>query len=125
MSPEPADWLARAEQALSSARLLLATDPDGSASRSYYAAFYPISAVFAAAGKSFRKHSALEAAVHRDLVRSGGWPPEFGKAYSRLAARRLTGDYGAELHVSSEEAAEAVDLAQRVVAEVNKRLQGS
>jgi uncharacterized protein (UPF0332 family) len=58
----------RARRALATARRDLPADPDAAASRAYYAAFYAVSALFAAEGKSFRKHSAVETAVHRDLV---------------------------------------------------------
>lgn len=94
MSPEACDWIERAMQVLSSAELLADSDPDASASRAYYAAFYAVSALFSAEGKSFRKHSAVEAAVHRDLVREGRWPPELGEAYTRLQLRRLTNIIG-------------------------------
>jgi hypothetical protein len=119
------DWLARADRALASARLLQASDPDACASRAYYAAFYAVSAVFASEGRSFRKHSALEAAVHRDLVRSGQWSPELGKAFSALASRRITGDYGGHLHVSADEAALALEHAETIVVEVRKQLDRS
>jgi uncharacterized protein (UPF0332 family) len=44
---------------------------DAAASRSYYAAFSAVSALFSARGLTFRKHSQIESAVHRDLVHAG------------------------------------------------------
>jgi len=38
-----------------------------------------------------------------------------GKAYSRLLAARNIGDYGANQHVSADEAAEAIEIATRVI----------
>ena len=64
----------RAQDALESASVLIGVDPDSAASRAYYAAFYAVSALFALEGRSFNKHTALESAVHRDLVRTGKWP---------------------------------------------------
>ena len=65
------DLWARAEDALRLAKNDLALSADGAASWAYYAAFYAVSAHFALKGRTFRKHTAVEAAVHRDLVRSG------------------------------------------------------
>ncbi|HUP49477.1 MAG TPA: HEPN domain-containing protein [Thermoanaerobaculia bacterium] len=125
MSPEASDWLTRADQALGSAELLADSDPDASASRAYYAAFYAVSALFSAEGRSFRKHSALEAAVHRDLVRAGRWPPDLGEAYTRLQLRRITGDYGGELHVNRDDARDAIEAARQIVQEVRRTLSES
>ncbi|HEX2225225.1 MAG TPA: HEPN domain-containing protein [Thermoanaerobaculia bacterium] len=56
MSPEVLDFWSRARKALETAEGLIEQDPDASASRSYYAAFYAVSALLALEGKSFRKH---------------------------------------------------------------------
>ncbi len=68
LNQEAADLWARALQALHTANSTAATDPDAAASRAYYAAFYAVSAMLALEGKTFSRHSALEVAVHRDLV---------------------------------------------------------
>ena len=61
-----------ARRFLESARVLVdAKDPDSAASRAYYSAFHAVSAWFAVRGTLFRKHEAVESAVHRDLVRTG------------------------------------------------------
>lgn len=121
MSPEARDWLERSRTALRSAELLLRTDPDGAASRAYYAAFYAISALFAAEDKTFRRHSQMEAAVHRDLVKTGRFDEGLGAAYSKLQSRRITGDYGGEVHVSSDEADAAI--ASAILEKVESDLQ--
>ncbi|MFO7897637.1 MAG: HEPN domain-containing protein [Planctomycetota bacterium] len=97
----------RAQKALQVARSVLSLHPDTAASRAYYAAFYAVSAHFAGAGRTFKKHSALEAAVHRDLVKPGTWPRELGARYTMLIELRRTGDYGTLEHVSAEEASGA------------------
>lgn len=104
MSPEVGDWLLRATRALRTAEAHVDDDPDAAASRAYYAAFYAVSALFASQLRTFRKHSEVEAAVHRDLVKPGKWPTEVGSDFSWLASLRYTGDYGGEAHVSSEDA---------------------
>ena len=112
-------WL-RAQDALRVARHDLPVSPDATASRAYYAAFYAVSASFARKGRTFRKHAAVEAAVHRDLVKSGAWPRELGAGYSRLVEARSTGDYGQNTHVSPDEAAEAIEIAADIMRAVSK-----
>ncbi|MBI4601743.1 MAG: HEPN domain-containing protein [Planctomycetes bacterium] len=104
-------------RALQTADLLAADDPDGAASRAYYAAFHAVSALLAQEGRSFAKHSAVESAVHRDLVKTGRWPVEAGTAYTWLASLRSKADYGGKSHVTREEALEAVRRARRILHE--------
>jgi hypothetical protein len=66
-----ADLWRRANEALRTAEADLAVSHDAAASRAYYAAFYAVSALFAWEGREFAKHSAVHAAVHRDLVKVG------------------------------------------------------
>lgn len=120
MSPEVEDLWTRALRALRTAELLASEDPDASASRSYYAAFYAVSALFAFEQLSFVKHSGIERAVHRDLVRSGKWPAEAGAAFSWLASLRYTGDYGGEEHVQPADAQLALEKARLVFQAVLK-----
>ncbi len=122
MSPETRDWWTRAERELVAAGALVSINADAAASRAYYAAFYAVSALFAAEEREFRRHSALEAAVHRELVRSGRWPEDLGADYSWLIDRRLVGDYGGARHVTLEEAQEAIVKARRIVETVGRAL---
>jgi len=111
MNREVMDFWGRARRALQTAEGWVEQDPDAAASRAYCA----VSALFAAQGRSFKKHSALEAAVHRDLVKSGKWAKDIGAAYSWLANLRQTGDYGGETHVTSAEARRAVEATGQVI----------
>jgi len=78
-----------------------------------------VSAYFALNGKTFTKHSALESAVHKDLVKTGLWPADLGKSFSWLVSTRSTGDYGGGLHVSEQDALKAVEKAQQILIFVN------
>lgn len=118
MSAEVSDFWFRAIQALQTAETLVDSDPDASASRAYYAAFYAVSALFAFQEQSFTKHTALERAVHRDLVKAGHWSVELGTAFSWLASLRHTGDYGGIEHVLPEDARLAVDRARLILERV-------
>jgi uncharacterized protein (UPF0332 family) len=73
----------RAIDALRDAEILLANGGfDGAVSRAYYAAFHAVTALFALEGRVFIKHAAVQAAVHRDLVKAGRWPADLGRAFS-------------------------------------------
>jgi uncharacterized protein (UPF0332 family) len=115
MNKESLDLWDRGKKALHAAQTIVDEDPDSSASRSYYAAFHAVSALFALDGKTFTKHSALESAVHKELVKSGIWLVETGKDFSWLASTRNTGDYGGGLHVCKEDAILALQKARRIL----------
>lgn len=119
MSPESNGFWTRARQALLTASKLAGEDPDAAVSRAYYAAFYATSALFARDGRTFRRHSALEAAVHRDLVKTAAWSKELGASYSWLVRARATADYGGDLRVSPEDAASAVSRARAILEAVH------
>lgn len=117
MTPEVADYWSRALQALRTAERLKEDDPDASASRAYYAAFYGVSALLAFEERSSvnLKHTGIERAVHRDFVKGGIWPADVGAAFSWLVSLRYTGDYGGEEHVQPEDARAAVEKARLVL----------
>ena len=112
---EVGDLWARAQKALETAAALVASDIDASCSRAYYAAFYAVSALLLTEGQSFKRHTAVEAAVHRDLVKAGRWDATLGHEYSALRNLRAVGDYGGSQHPTAEEAANAVEVASRVL----------
>ncbi|MEW6265652.1 MAG: HEPN domain-containing protein [Thermodesulfobacteriota bacterium] len=106
---------------MKSARLMFVDkDFDGCASKAYYAAFHAVTAWFLLKARFFKKHSALEAAVHRDLVHAGLWGPELGRDYIYLMDRRGAGDYGRGGHVSDEDADVALEAAARIIEAVHK-----
>ncbi|MBN1556096.1 MAG: HEPN domain-containing protein [Phycisphaerae bacterium] len=105
----------RAQRTLDSARHLLDTDSDSSASWAYYAAFHALTALFGLRGQTFTKHSALRAALHRDLIQQGIIEKKLGKDYDYLMDLRETGDYGGVTQVSEEDAQRAIVKAQLVI----------
>ena len=115
------DLWARATRAIQTAgRNYNDDDYDAAASRAYYAAFYAVSALFSLKGLSFNKYSAVETAVHRDLVKPGIWTVEMGADYRSLHALRSTGDYGGLEHVSSEQAEQSLQAAERILSAVKQ-----
>jgi uncharacterized protein (UPF0332 family) len=117
---EANDLWQRAIQAYKSAKILVTNDYDGSASRSYYAAFNAVSALLALDDLVFKKHSAVESSVHRDFVKSGKWDKKIGASYTFLRALRDKGDYGGGMHVSSQEALEAIAAVELILSAVSK-----
>jgi len=120
MSKEARELWMRALTAMKSAHMLLQSDPDGSASRAYYAAFDAVSALFALSGRTFTSHKAIRTAVHRDLVKPGLWSKTLGADYDELLERRQTGDYGSFLHVSVQDASDSLSAAERILKAVHE-----
>ena len=110
----------RALKAIKTARQLVSDDPDAAGNRAYYAAFYAVSALFALEKKKYSRHSAVEAALHRDLIGTGRWEKGRGAEYSFLLNLRHKGDYGVEEQVSREEADKAMVCAGNIIEAVRK-----
>ncbi len=113
------EW-GRAQRAIASAERLVESDPDSAVSRAYYAAFHAINALFALRGQSFTKHSALRAAIHRELIHSGQWPQELGGSFDLLMDLRERGDYGGLAQVSPASARIAVAKAGDILTAVQR-----
>ena len=89
-------WLEKADESLRAARLSLeANMPSIAVNRLYYAVFYAASAFMAARGMDYGKHSAVQAAVHRNLIKPQLMSREMGQLYGRLFNARQDGDYKA------------------------------
>jgi uncharacterized protein (UPF0332 family) len=122
MTLETRDLWQRAATSLQAARALLGIDPDSAASRAYYTAFHAVSALFCSEGKTFSKHSAVLAAVHRDLVNTDRWSKELGADYSSLQVTRQVGDYGGGVHVTEQDAVSALEAAERIIEAVRQEI---
>jgi uncharacterized protein (UPF0332 family) len=106
----------KASRSLASAQAILATDPDSAASRSYYAAFHGVTAVLAGQGMEFTKHTAVRAALHRDLIQSGALSVDLGRDYDFLLDLRETADYGGVAEASLASATKAIEKARTILA---------
>jgi len=112
----------RARRIIQTASMLVETDPESAASRAYYAAFHALTALFALRGQNFKKHAALRAALHKDLIKSREWPMERGKDYDLLTELRETSDYGEMARVTEQDARRAVEAAKRIIAACQEEL---
>jgi uncharacterized protein (UPF0332 family) len=83
--------------------------------RAYYACFYAASAVLITEGRHFVKHAGVQSAIHKYLIRSGRLPQELGEAYDDLMKVRQKADYEAIVSWTPKQAAEAIEVAERIV----------
>jgi uncharacterized protein (UPF0332 family) len=84
--------------------------------------FHAASALFALEGRTFTKHSALEAAVHRDLVKAGRWPADLGRDYSFCLDVRGVGDYGSDVRVDASQAEDSTAAARRILMVISEAM---
>jgi uncharacterized protein (UPF0332 family) len=110
----PAAYMRKAEQALSSARQLLATgDADGACNRAYYAMFDAAQAALlaanvGAAANATKTHRGLISAFGQHLVLGGHVAAELGSSLNKVERLRLLADYTGD-PVSDEDSAWAVE----------------
>lgn len=84
----------RAREALNEASLLFqAGHLNAYVNRLYYACFYAVSALLVTREISTSKHGHLRSLLHRDFVKTGLIPREYGRHFDRLFNNRQEGDY--------------------------------
>lgn len=106
----------KASRSLAAAKAIVETDPDSAASRAYYAAFHGVTAVLSARGMEFTKHTAVRAALHRDLIQCGALSADLGRDYDFLLDLRETADYGGVAEASVASATKAIEKARAILA---------
>lgn len=112
--------MAKARQAVASARLLLdAGDVDGACNRAYYAMFDAARAALTISNAPVppdiaKTHSGLISAFGLHLVKNGPIPHEFGRLFNRAEEIRLVADYRGEV-VELEDARDLVMHAERFI----------
>ena len=103
-------------RSIAAAEAILETDPDSAASRADYAAFHGVTAVLAGRGMEFTKHTAVRAALHRDLIQSGAISADLGREYDFLLDLRETADYGGVAEASLASVKKAIEKARTILA---------
>lgn len=87
-------WMEKARESLEAARSEYDSRRFTTAVRNlYYACFYALTAVLVKEGHTFKKHTGVKAALHKELIKPGVLKPEWGKFYNRLFDSRHEGDY--------------------------------
>lgn len=96
-------WWSKAEESLLSAQRELDAKALGFAmNRIYYAAFYAVSTALLERHASFKKHSGVRAAFHREFVKSGLLDIKWSKFYDQVFEDRQEGDYIALIDFESD-----------------------
>lgn len=87
-------WWKKAEDSLQSALREFEADAYGfSVNRLYYAAFYAVCAALLERRQTFKKHTGVRAAYHREFIKTGLLDLRWGKLYDQLFEDRQEGDY--------------------------------
>ena len=87
-------WIEKARESMEAAQSEYDSGRYATAVRDlYYACFYSLTAVLLKKGISFKKHTAVKAALHKDLIKTGIVQPEWGKFYNKIFDSRHEGDY--------------------------------
>jgi len=121
MSEDQRLLLVMAQESLAAARYLRSGGYAGcAASRAYYAMFYAAQALLAGKGMRFSKHSAVTAAFGRDFAKPGKVPRELHRFFLDVQDLRFAGDYDYRGVVTPEDAAQAIEYAERFVAEAER-----
>lgn len=104
----------KSRRAAAAARRLLA---DGTSvfppGRAYYAMFYAAEALLLQEGQQFRKHSGVQAAFGQHFARTGLLAPELHRWLLEAFSKRLNGDYGVSIELTTEEVEETIGKAER------------
>lgn len=113
----------RAEQCLSSARMLVETeDFKSAANRSYYAIFNAIRAVLALDGVDFKKHSAVTSYFRQHYIKTGVFKIELSDIVTEAFQIRQDSDYNDYYVISKEEVTDQLKQAEFFCAEVAEYL---
>ena len=87
-------WWSKAVDSLSSAkREFDANELCFAMNRIHYAAFYTVSAALMERGSTFKKHTGVRIAFHREFIKTGLLDSEWAKFYDQLFEDRQEGDY--------------------------------
>jgi len=94
------------------------------ASRAYYTAFHAIQALLKSVGQTYSRHTGVIGAFHRDFIKTGIFPDDFGKALTRLVKHRDIGDYSYIWELDPKKVREDVSRAREILGAVRRYLQG-
>jgi len=87
-------WVEKAHESMEAAQSEYDSGRNTTAVRNlYYACFYVLTAVLLKEGRSFKKHTGVKAALHKDLTKTGIVEPIWGKFYNKIFDSRHEGDY--------------------------------
>jgi len=108
--------LGRAREAIDEASVLFeAGHVYAYVNRLYYACFYAMSALLLTRGVSTNRHSHLRGLLHKEFVRTGLIPVEYGQFFDLLYNNRQKGDYSDLVVFEAEQVQEWLSEAREFV----------
>jgi uncharacterized protein (UPF0332 family) len=117
MKQETAMLLDKARRAIGAARALLERgDNDFAIGRAYYAMFYAAEALLVERELRFRKHSGVQAAFGEHFAKAGLLDPKYHRYLLDAGSKRLSGDYGVEILLESEDVLATIEQAKEFAA---------
>ncbi len=103
-------------------RLLDGGDVEFAAGRAYYAMFYVAQALLHQKGLRFRKHGGVHGAFGEHFVKTGDLDPKYHRWLLEAFGKRITGDYGVESFIGSDEVSEMIRQAREFLEEGRRSL---
>jgi len=73
-------------------------------------------------GQTYSKHTGVIGAFHRDFIKTGIFPDDFGKALTRLVKHRDIGDYSYIWELDPEKVREDVRRAREILDSIRRYL---
>lgn len=116
MNEDLRSLMAKAQESLAAARLLLDRGYHGfAAARAYYAMFYVAEALLASLGKSYSSHAGVLGGFGQEFAKTGKLDVKFHRWLIDGQDIRNVGDYGVGTEVSSEQAVEVISQAEEFI----------
>jgi uncharacterized protein (UPF0332 family) len=113
MKKKTAQLLAKAQDAIEAAELLLGGNKNSFAGgRAYYAMFYIAEALLYEKGLEFRKHSGVHAAYGKHFAKTGEIDVKFHRYLIEAFESRLEADYGVDIILSEKAVNELIQRAK-------------
>ena len=117
-------WFDKARRSISAAEVELSSgNLDFSANRIYYAAFYAVTAALMQLGQQYKKHSAVRAAFHREFIKTGLIPKEYGLLYDKVMRDREDADYLSFIHIEEDVLKQEIEEVKSLIALMEKLVQ--
>jgi uncharacterized protein (UPF0332 family) len=95
---------------------------ESAASRAYYSTFHAIQALLRSIDQTYSKHSGAIAAFHREFVKTGIFPREFGRALTRMIKHREIGDYSYIMELDPDQVREDIQNAKEILNSIRQYL---
>ena len=116
--------LAKAQDAIEAAELLLQAGKNSfAASRAYYAMFYTAEALLFEKGLEFRKHGGVHAAFGKHFAKTREVDPRYHRYLIEAFESRLEADYGVDIVLSTSAVNDIIQRAEEFLAVARSHLE--